>query len=149
MKIREAKQNEVHIIAEFQQQMALETENITLKPETVSLGVAAVFSDSSKGKYIVAEIDNLVVGSLLITYEWSDWRNATVLWIQSVYVKPEFRKSGVFSGLYQFVKKWAENNNNIAGIRLYVDKTNEKARAVYEKVGMNGQHYLVFEKMKS
>jgi ribosomal protein S18 acetylase RimI-like enzyme len=149
MKIREAKSEEAFIIAEFQQLMAFETENITLNPATVSFGVAAVFKNSSKGKYLVAEIDNSVVGSLLVTYEWSDWRNATVLWIQSVYVKPEFRKAGVFANLFQFVKKISEEDENIAGIRLYVDRTNEKACAVYEKVGMNGQHYLVFEEMKT
>ena len=140
MRVREASENEISIIAEFQKQMAFETENINLNFETVTLGVSAVFNDPTKGKYIAAEIEGSVVGSLLLTYEWSDWRNSTVLWIQSVYVKPEFRKSGVFANLYRYVKKIVENDNKIAGIRLYVDKTNEKARKVYEKSGMNGQH---------
>jgi GNAT superfamily N-acetyltransferase len=148
MIIRPATAQESLIIADFQILMARETENFELHPETVRAGVRAVFEDPSKGKYYVAEEKSEILGSLLTTYEWSDWRNKSVLWIQSVYVRPEFRKSGVFKALYEYIQKLVDGNTNFSGIRLYVDKTNIKARDVYTKCGMNGEHYLVFEKMK-
>jgi GNAT superfamily N-acetyltransferase len=148
IKIRNATKADKAAIAEFQVAMALETENLTLDKEVVILGVEAVFEDSSKGAYFVAESEGQVIGSLLTTYEWSDWRNGQVLWIQSVFVTKEFRGRGVFKMLYEFIKsKVQEEKNGYRGIRLYVDKTNKSAQRVYEKLGMENHHYETFEWM--
>ncbi len=128
--------------------MARETEELELDRETCGKGVAAVFDDQSLGRYFVAEENGEVVGSLLITYEWSDWRAGMVWWIQSVYVVPELRRQGVYRGLYEHVQKIVQDDESVSGIRLYVDRRNTRAQQVYETLGMNGEHYLVFEWMK-
>ena len=148
MTIREAEKTDIAVIADFQLKMAKETENLDLNPETVVKGVTAVFSDPSHGKYFVTEIESKVCASLMVTPEWSDWRNSKVLWIQSVYVLPEFRKSGVFKKMYQHLKSLVEGSELYTGLRLYVDKSNHIARNVYRQIGMNGEHYEVFEWMK-
>ena len=145
--IRNATSEDKDVIVDFQLAMALETETIHLDVETVSKGVEAVLKDATKGKYFVAEMDGEIVGSLLITFEWSDWRNGVVYWIQSVYVMIKYRNKGVFRELYAHVKKIADNSEEIVGIRLYVDVTNEKAQIVYGNLGMDGDHYKVFEWM--
>ena len=147
MKFREAKEIEFKVIAGFQQKMAMETEYIQLDTETVLNGVQAVFNDPEKGKYYIVEEDEKVIASLLTTYEWSDWRNSRIIWIQSVYVLPEYRKAGVFNLMYSEIKKIVTENPDYSGIRLYVDKTNSKAQVVYNKVGMQGEHYSLFEDM--
>lgn len=137
-------------IAAFQISMALETENLILYPEIVNLGVEAVFRDPAKGTYYVAEVENRAIASLLTTYEWSDWRNGNILWIQSVFVEKEFRGSGVFKKLYEHIKSLVlDDKNNYRGIRLYVDKANTKAINVYSKLGMTNHHYETFEWMKN
>ncbi len=147
--IREAVREDHSTIVRFQLEMAKETEGIFLQQPIVELGVRAVLSDNSKGRYYVAESGNRTIASLLTTYEWSDWRNGQVLWIQSVFVEKEYRRMGVFKKMYEFIKaKTLEENNNYRGIRLYVDKSNEAAIRVYEKLGMNNQHYETFEWMK-
>ena len=148
VQIRMATEENREIIAAFQAKMAQETENLTLDEATLNEGVMHVLRDAEKGKYFVAEEEGKVVASLLITYEWSDWRNKTVLWIQSVYVLPDYRKQGVFKNMYAHIKKWASEDNEVAGIRLYVDKTNLRAIDVYRKLGMDGEHYRLFEWMK-
>ena len=148
MQIRLAIEEDRFTIANFQLRMAKETEDIDLNIDTVNNGVMSVFQNSHKGKYIVAEIDGEIVASLLLTYEWSDWRNSVVLWIQSVFVLPESRKKGVFNILYNYVKTIAINDKSVSGIRLYVDKSNANAMKVYAAVGMDGEHYSVFEWMK-
>lgn len=145
---RAARRDDHHAIVEFQIAMARETESIDLDRDTCTRGVAAVFDDVSLGRYFVAEVDGRVVGSLLITYEWSDWRNGNVWWIQSVYVVPEARGGGVYRALYEHVRTIVESDPLLRGIRLYVDKRNTSAQKVYAKLGMNGEHYLVFEWMK-
>ncbi len=145
MIIRKAIPQDTPAIVEFQIKMALETENIELDKPTVEKGVHAVFSDLSKGNYYVAEKGGQVVGSLLTTFEWSDWRNGTVLWIQSVFVLAEFRKQGVYKKLYKHVKGLVENDPNLKGIRLYAEKANAVAHKVYEKMGMNADHYQLYE----
>lgn len=137
------------IITRFQLEMALETEMVQLDEKVTGAGVMAVFGDSSKGTYYIAETDHSIAGCMLTTPEWSDWRNRTILWIQSVYVRPEYRKMGVFTALYENLKLVLENNPEIGGIRLYVDKTNHTAQKVYTHLGMNGEHYQVFEWMRS
>ena len=132
-------------IVEFQLKMAQETENLALNPDTVLKGVVAVFENSSLGKYFVSESDGEVVASMMLTPEWSDWRNSTFLWIQSVYVIPEFRKNGIFRRMYEFVKEMVENSSEYAGLRLYVEVSNKNAQNVYSKLGMTGEHYRMFE----
>lgn len=147
--IRKAKHEEWHTIAAFQEKMAKETEGIQLDRQTLEKGIKAVFSDPSKGCYYIAEINQEIAGSLMITYEWSDWRNKTVCWIQSVYVRPEHRRKGVYRHLYDHIKKNAQSEENIGGIRLYVDKSNNAAQQTYTQLGMNGNHYQLFEWMKA
>lgn len=148
MTIREGQPKDQPAIVQFQKNMALETEQILLDDDVVTLGVANLFAEPSRGKYYVAEVDGQVIASLMTTYEWSDWRNGTVLWIQSVYVAPAFRGSGVYRQLYQFIQQKVKDDSALKGIRLYVDKSNAAAQAVYAKLGMNGEHYKVFEWMK-
>lgn len=149
IQVRKAILEDKDQIAAFQISMALETENLILYPEIVNLGVEAVFRDPAKGSYYVAEVDNRVIASLLTTYEWSDWRNGNILWIQSVFVEGEFRGRGVFRMLYEYVKSTVLNEKNgYRGIRLYVDKSNVKAIEVYTKLGMTNHHYETFEWMK-
>ncbi len=135
-------------IVDFQLAMARETEEIELDRAVCSKGVKALFEDGSLGEYYVCEKDGRIIGSTLITYEWSDWRNGLVWWIQSVYVIPDARGQGVYSGLYRHVQGLANSDPNVRGIRLYVDKRNSAAQQVYAKLGMNGEHYQVFEWMK-
>lgn len=148
MIIRQAIESDSASIVEFQVAMAWETEQVRLHEPTVKKGVAAVFADPSKGIYYVAEIDGKVAGSLLTTFEWSDWRNGTVLWIQSVFVRPEYRKRSIFSHLYKHVEEKVAADPNLRGIRLYADKTNISAHGVYEHLGMTAEHYQMFEWMK-
>ena len=147
--IRKALPEDYIFISNFQKKMASETENIRLDNETVRDGVRAVFADSAKGCYYIAEIDGEVIGSLLTTYEWSDWRNGYLLWLQSVYVVSNYRKRGIFRNLYLHIKQVVENNPDYKGIRLYVDKTNESAMEVYRRIGMNDEHYQMFEWISS
>lgn len=135
-------------IVRFQIAMARETEDLTLDPKVVGKGVAAVCDNAALGRYYVAERDRYVIGSLLITYEWSDWRNGAVWWIQSVYVVPEARRQGIYAGLYAHVKELAIVDPQVRGIRLYVDRRNSRAQTVYRRLGMDGEHYQVFEWMK-
>ena len=144
---REASVADAGAIIEFQLAMARETESVELDPPTVTHGVHAVFDDPSRGRYFVAEAEGSVVASLLITNEWSDWRNGNVWWIQSVYVRPAFRRRGVYAGMSHDVRAIAEREN-VRGIRLYVDRRNALAQDVYRRAGMNGEHYLVYEWMR-
>ncbi len=148
MLIRTAISDDLDQIVDFQLKMALETEEIELHLPTVLKGVAAVLEDSTKGRYYVAEISGKIVGSLLTTFEWSDWRNGTVLWIQSVYVIPEFRRQGVYRSMYTHIKKQVMESEDLKGIRLYADKSNNIAHETYLKLGMNADHYKTFEWLK-
>ncbi len=135
-------------ITAFQLAMALETENILLNRKVTEAGVRAVFDVPSRGTYYVAEYSGEVVASLLITPEWSDWRNRYILWIQSVYVLPGYREKGVFKSLYAYILGLVQNDPTLGGLRLYVDRSNLTAQQVYTRLGMNGDHYQVFEWMK-
>ena len=148
IRTREAAVTDAGDIIEFQRAMARETEEVALDPAVVAPGVHAVFDDPSKGRYFVAEAEGRVIASLLITHEWSDWRNGSVWWIQSVYVRAEFRRRGVYARLYEHVKGIVAADAGIRGIRLYVDRRNTLAQDVYRRCGMDGEHYLVFEWMK-
>jgi len=146
---RQATPDDVSVIVDFQIAMALETEELELDREVCSRGVNAVFDDPSRGRYFLAESEGTVVASLMITYEWSDWRNGNVWWIQSVYVRPSFRGQRVYAGLYEHIQRLVQADDAVRGIRLYVDRRNVSAQQVYTKLGMNGEHYQVFEWMKT
>jgi GNAT superfamily N-acetyltransferase len=148
MKIRPARAEDAEAIIGFQVLMARETEDLELDLATVSRGVRTVFDDPTKGQYWVAEADGQVVGSLLTTYEWSDWRNGTMLWVQSVYVPPELRGRGIYRKLYEHVREQVQASPDLRGIRLYVDKRNRTAQSVYERLGMTREHYEMFEWLK-
>lgn len=145
--VRKARPQEFEAIVDFQLKMALETENLLLDKQIVTKGVKAVFNDRSKGCYYVACIEDVVIASLLTTYEWSDWRNGTVIWIQSVFVVPEYRRNGIFRAMYEYIMEIVNNEDEYKGIRLYVDKTNKAAQKVYQALAMNGEHYQLYEWM--
>lgn len=148
MTIREATSTDIPSIIDFQLKMALETENLTLDIATLSQGVHRLFKDSSKGRYYVAQEGQHIAGCLMTTYEWSDWRCGTVLWIQSVYVDANFRGKGVYKKLYEHIQQMVKSDHDLRGVRLYVDKTNKAAKDVYQKLEMNGEHYQLYEWMK-
>lgn len=145
--IRKATSSDANVIIDFQQKMAWETEHMNLVPAIVSKGVNAVFEDNNRGQYWVAENDGVAVASLLITFEWSDWRNCNVWWFQSVYVLPEFRRTGIFKSMYMHIKNEAEREG-IPGLRLYVETNNFPAQQTYEALGMKSLHYKMYEWMK-
>ncbi len=145
VQIRLATEEDKDVIANFQLKMALETEDLHLDEKTVEEGVLGVFRDPSKGKYFVAVEDQQVIASTLLTNEWSDWRNQWFIWIQSVYVLPEKRGIGVFRKMYDTIQEMVQNDETIAGLKLYVDTENESAIATYKAVGMDGEHYKLFE----
>lgn len=142
--VRAANEGDAETIRDFQLAMALETENLELDNERVTRGVKAIFSGRGKGRYYVSEADGKVIASLLITYEWSDWRDADIWWFQSVYVKPEFRRMGVFRRMYDFISD-AALKEGVAGLRLYVEAGNLRAHKTYESMGMDGSHYKMYE----
>ena len=146
--IREAIREDAGAIVAFQIEMARETEELQLDADLVTKGVQHVFDDASKGIYYVAEKKGQVIASLLTTFEWSDWRNGTILWIQSVYVAPEFRGNGVYKKMYQHIQQLVEKDDQLKGIRLYVDQTNHRAQKVYRKLQMSAEHYQLFEWLK-
>jgi ribosomal protein S18 acetylase RimI-like enzyme len=145
MQIRRASADDAAPLVAFNQAMALETEGKTLVDEKISSGVAAVFTDEKKGFYAVAEDEGTIVGGLMVTYEWSDWRNAWFWWIQSVYILPEYRGQRLYSKMYDFVKQEAVKAGNVCGFRLYVETENANAQKVYDAVGMHRSHYLMYE----
>jgi GNAT superfamily N-acetyltransferase len=145
LKIRRANPADAPVIADFNIRLAEESERVRLDRDRVAAGVAAVLGDAGKGIYFVAETDGAVVGQLMITYEWSDWRNGNLWWIQSVYVKQEFRAQGVFKALFRHLENLARTSDHVAGLRLYLHTDNERARKTYERLGMKNSDYEVFE----
>lgn len=132
------------ILADFNQKMAWETEKKQLDPAVINPGVEAVLRDPSKGFYLIYMSGDELVGQLMITYEWSDWRNNTIWWIQSVYVREDQRGKGIYTALYEEVKSRAQAAG-IQTIRLYVEKENQKAQRVYQHHGMEVTHYDLYE----
>ena len=145
MNIRTATPQDVDSLVKFNQAMALETEGKDLDDDVLRRGVEAVFTDEKKGFYVVAGDGEMILGALMITYEWSDWRDAWFWWIQSVYILPEARGRKIYRQLYDFVKAKAADAGTICGFRLYVESDNHNAQRVYEKVGMKASQYLMFE----
>lgn len=142
--IRKAISEDASVIADFQQKMAWETEQLTLEKSILVPGVNAVFVNPARGQYWIAEENGIVIASLLITYEWSDWRNTSVWWIQSVYVLPEFRRKGTFRLMYYHIRNEADRQG-VAGLRLYVETNNTRAQKTYEALGMQKEHYQMYE----
>ena len=145
MNIRLAEKADVDALVEFNQAMAVETEGKALDPNVLRNGVSAVFDDAGKGFYVVADDGGQIAGGLLVTFEWSDWRNGWFWYVQSVYIRPEYRGRSIYTRLYEFVKELAGKRGNVCGFRLYVEKENEHAQRVYEKLGMHETYYLMYE----
>ncbi len=143
--LRRAQTADASVVAEFNQAMAWETERKELNPAVVQAGVLAVINEPRRGFYLVAERAGQVVGGLMITYEWSDWRNADFWWIQSVYVRPEARRQGVYAALYREIEARAQAAG-ACGIRLYVENDNQAAMRTYTALGMEDAHYRVMER---
>jgi len=145
--IRTATRDDAETIAGFNAAMARETEDKPLDPDTVRAGVKGLLDEPDRGFYLVAERDGRVVGSLMITTEWSDWRNGTFWWVQSVYIRPAARRQGIYSALYDEVKQRARAADVVCGIRLYVERSNTVARDAYEALGMTATSYRMYEEM--
>ena len=148
IEIRKAKLRDSGYIVELQLKMAKETEGLELNKNVVTKGVRAVFQHPAHGTYWVAEENSEILGVLLAIPEWSDWRNGTVLWIHSLYVVPEARRHGVFKKLYLNLKEQVEQSPELAGLRLYVDRQNKSAQKIYDRLGMNKEHYELYEWLK-
>jgi GNAT superfamily N-acetyltransferase len=147
--IRKATEQDLDTIIRFQKKMARETENIVLDEEILSNGVRSVFLDETKGFYLVAEKDNEIIACMMLTPEWSDWRNGFFLWIQSLYVLPQQRNQGIFRKMYEFIRDVVLTSENYKGLRLYVVNDNQLAQEVYIRIGMDGNHYRMFEWVKN
>lgn len=145
--IREATQADWPTIVDFNRRLAAETESLVLDEQTLVAGVQAALVDPAKARYFVAcELDGRIVGQLMHTYEWSDWRNGTIWWLQSVYVLPDFRGQGVFRKLLDFVVERGQAEPTVVGLRLYVENHNEQALAIYRRLGMADAGYRVLER---
>ena len=149
IEIRPAVSTDVETIAQFNIALCRETEGRELDPVTVTNGVRRFVTESKRGRYFVAEIDGQVVGQAAHTFEWSDWRNGEIWWIQSVYVHPSFRSKGVFRTLFMHIKELGEADVDSCGIRLYMERENETARESYRRLGFNETGYVVFERLFS
>ena len=143
--IRSAELNDADCLVAWAQAMALETEQKILPDTHIVPGIAAGLANPHLARYLVAEIDGVPAGTLMLTSEWSDWRNGFWLWIQSVYVAPEHRRKGFYRALYAYVKELAKQDASICGIRLYVEKENHNAQQTYQSLGMIDAHYLIYE----
>ena len=148
MRIRVATPDDAAILVAFNAAMARETEKKELLPQVIGAGVRALLANPASGFYVVAEDGGRLVGSLMITKEWSDWRNGSFWWIQSVYVRPEARRRGVYRSLYRHIQGLAAADPGVCGFRLYVERENAVAQETYRALGMHTTRYLVFEELK-
>jgi GNAT superfamily N-acetyltransferase len=144
--VRTATAGDIDVIVQFNAAMARETEAKTLDPQVLRAGVAAVLAEARRGFYLIAEHAGEVVGCLMITYEWSDWRNGDWWWLQSVYVRPEHRRGGVFRALYAEVERRAAARTDVVGVRLYVERDNAHAQQTYQSLGMREDLYRMYSK---
>ncbi len=143
--IRRANRADLETLVGFNAAMARETEDKALDLDTLRRGISAMLEDDSLGFYLVAAMDGEAVAQLMVTTEWSDWRNAHFWWLQSLYVRPEYRRRGIFRQLYEHVQQQARESGNVCGIRLYVERTNRRAQEAYVKLGMAHSHYDMYE----
>lgn len=146
--VRPARAEEADTLAGFNIAMALETEGRRLLPEVVGAGVRRLLAEPALGFYLVAVADGEVVGSAMVTTEWSDWRNGRFWWIQSVYVRPEWRRRGVFRALYAHIREAAAQAPDVCGFRLYVERENTAAQATYRALGMHETDYRIMEELR-
>jgi ribosomal protein S18 acetylase RimI-like enzyme len=149
MIIRQATITDTAAIVDFNIKMAKETEDMDLIPDVINAGVRNMIENPPMGFYLVAEEDDVIQASLMVTTEWSDWRNGLFWWIQSVYVQPQYRRMGLYSKLYEKVKNLAQDEKNVCGFRLYVEHENVTAQKTYRSLGMEKTDYQMFEEMKS
>ena len=147
MIIRRALSQDIAELADFNIKMAYETEGVELIPEVITAGVTTMIDNPQMGFYLVVELDNGIQASLMVTTEWSDWRNGTFWWIQSVYVRPQYRRQGLYRELYLRVKELAEQEPAVCGFRLYVERDNSAAQRTYESLGMTETEYKIFEEL--
>ena len=149
LRIRPAAASDADLLARWAQAMALETEHRQLDATTVQAGVVAGIADPARARYFIAmhgrETMGNAVGTLMLTHEWSDWRNGDWWWIQSVYVAPQARRQGVFAALYQHVEQLARQTPGVIGLRLYVERDNAAAQQTYAALGMTDAGYRIFE----
>ncbi|HUF62197.1 MAG TPA: GNAT family N-acetyltransferase [Verrucomicrobiales bacterium] len=145
--VRLARAADLDTLVAYNLLLARETEAKELDRSTLQAGVAALLADPALGRYLVAELDHGVVGQTMITYEWSDWRNGTIWWLQSVYVDRAYRGRGVFRELFAHVRRAAAAEPGVAGLRLYVEQENLRAREVYQRLGLGPTGYLVMERI--
>ena len=145
--IRDASPTDGPTIAEFNSRLREETEGKSLDPQVIGPGVAEMLADPIKGRYWVAEADGQIVGQMMVTYEWSDWRNGSWWWLQSVYVRDGYREAGIFKALYRYVEALAQDEESVVGIRLYVEKDNDRAQAIYDKLGFRDTGYQMQQKV--
>ncbi len=143
--VRDANTNDVPIIARYNIDMALETENRHLDRSVVLNGVQAVVTSPELGRYFLAVSGEEVIGQAMITYEWSDWRSGMFWWLQSVYVRPDARRRGAFTAIFQHIREQARNTPGVIGLRLYVEKNNTTAQATYTRLGLHDSNYIIFE----
>ena len=150
--VRLAEERDAPALVEFNRAMARETEAKELDAAVLTAGVRGLFRQPQYGFYVVAEAAESgaseVIGSLMVTYEWSDWRDGLFWWIQSVYIKPGFRRRGVYRSLYEFVKAHAAEDASVRGFRLYVERENAAAQRTYESLGMAETHYRLYEELR-
>ncbi len=147
MIIRQALSQDAAELTEFNINMARETEGMELIPEVIGAGVETMINNPQMGFYLVVELDNGIQASLMVTTEWSDWRNGMFWWIQSVYVRPEYRRQGLYRELYARVKELAEQKPSVCGFRLYVERDNTTAQNSYASLGMSETEYKLFEEL--
>lgn len=145
IRIRPAVPADAVFIISANRRMALETEGLELDPGLLEPGVRTALADPSRARYFIAESGGRAVGQLMLTYEWSDWRNGHFWWIQSVFVEPEHRQQGVFGALYRHVEDTARAAGTVCGLRLYVEKDNHRARQIYQRLGMHMTAYDMLE----
>jgi GNAT superfamily N-acetyltransferase len=146
LSIRKASISDAAVVSEFNRLLALESEGKTLDAALLRAGVAAGLADPTKSVYFLAEEGGAAVGQMMYTLEWSDWRNGWFWWIQSVYVRPEARRRGVFRALFEHVHQAAQVDGNVIGLRLYVERENQVAQKTYQRMGLEPAGYLVFER---
>ncbi len=147
MIIRQASHADIDTLAQFNMKMAFETEGVELKQAVITAGVAGMIDNPQRGFYLVAEQQAAIVAALMITTEWSDWRNGNFWWIQSVYVLPEFRRQGLYRQLYNRIRSMAADDEQVCGFRLYVERNNQVAQQTYRSLGMEETDYLLMEEL--
>ena len=143
--IRNARPDDLPLIVEFNDRLAEESEGKKLDRAILSKGVQRALASPEMCRYFMAEVNGEVAGQTMITFELTDWRDGVLWWLQSVYVRPEFRKIGVFKALFQHIATLAKESKDVRGLRLYVEQGNSRAQRVYEQMGMQPGGYLVYE----